>query len=303
MVNNNLIVSESLNVAGDRVIREPKEPRIMMHAAGKSQSICKPVDRHHLNLCYEPESTATYKAIPQIELVDMASDMLTMQGYNLSNWQHFTDAIQPDSDAYKNNESYAIDNKLTGRFVSVVAATHVQFPDVPEYDVLIAIMNSTSKEWRVRFGIGSQVFACDNTCLSADIVLNFKHTAGNMGRIRGSVFEAIHNVPNVAAAQSKDINNMKQVELSDDTAVNMIVNAYRSGIDGRSVLDRSRVLPTIEQWYDRDRNDGAYESRTAWSLLNAFTEDAKSRGMITRAGQTLQQHRYIANECDQLMHA
>lgn len=134
----------------------------------------------------------------------------------------------------------------------------------------VGIRNSTDKSMPIGFCCGQSVFVCDNLAFSAEMVINRKHTRFGESRFNEAIAATVSGLGQYQQAEAKRIDWLRNTEVSPDRANSLILQAYEGGIIG------ARLLPdVIQQW--RQPNHPEFKERTAWSLLNAFTEVLKDR--------------------------
>lgn len=134
----------------------------------------------------------------------------------------------------------------------------------------VGIRNSTDKSLPIGFCCGSRCFVCDNLAFSADVIVNRKHTRFGDMRFNEGIARAVQGLEQYRLTAAHAIERLQGVELSEDRANSLILQAYEQGIIG------ARLLPElISEW--RHPVTPEFRDRTAWSLLNAFTEVLKDR--------------------------
>ena len=102
------------------------------------------------------------------------------------------------------------------------------------------------------------------------MVITRKHTRFGESRFNEAIASAVAGLGQYREAEAKRIELLRTTELSADRANSLILQAFEGGILG------ARPLPdVIQQW--RQPKHPEFQERTAWSLLNAFTEVLKDR--------------------------
>jgi hypothetical protein len=134
----------------------------------------------------------------------------------------------------------------------------------------IGVRNSTDKSIPIGFCCGQSVFVCDNLGFSSEVVITRKHTRFGESRFNEAIAATVSGLGQYREAEAKRIEWLRNTELPPDRANSLILQAYEGGIIG------ARLLPdVIQQW--RQAKHPEFKERTAWSLLNAFTEVLKDR--------------------------
>ena len=134
----------------------------------------------------------------------------------------------------------------------------------------IGIRNSNDKSFPIGFCCGARTFVCDNLAFSAEIVIARKHTRFGENRYREGIANAVGTLPQFVANETQRIEAMKAHELSDDQANSLILQSAEKQVIGW------RCIPNVlREW--RAPTQEAFQPRTTYSLLNAFTEVLKDR--------------------------
>jgi len=102
------------------------------------------------------------------------------------------------------------------------------------------------------------------------MVINRKHTRFGESRFNEAIAATVSGLGQYQQAEAKRIEWLRNTELSPDRANSLILQAYEGGIIG------ARLLPdVVREW--RQPKHPEFKEKTAWSLLNAFTEVLKDR--------------------------
>jgi len=152
----------------------------------------------------------------------------------------------------------------------------------------LGFRTANNKTMSLKMVAGLRVFVCDNMALSGDtIILSRKHTSGlNLlpELFRGmDQYERQYNKlrDNVMRLQGYDMNDQLAKVLMHDVFAQQVMPV--------------RLFPEVSDVYfnrfqtSEEPKYAAFQARTAWSLLNAFTEVAKEMPLTTRikAAQTV----------------
>lgn len=141
---------------------------------------------------------------------------------------------------------------------------------VPGVGLAVGVRNSTDKSLPIGFCCGQWVFVCDNLAFSSEVVITKKHTRFGESRFNEGIANTVAGLGQYRATEARRIECFKNTELSPDRANSLILQAYEKRIIG------ARLLPkVIEEW--RQPKHAEFREKTAWSLLNAFTEVIKDR--------------------------
>lgn len=134
----------------------------------------------------------------------------------------------------------------------------------------VGVRNSIDKSFPIGFCCGERVFICDNLAFGASTVIAKKHTRFGSDRFVEHLGRTIVTLGEYREVAAQRIGRMREAELSDDRANSLILQAFERGIVN------TRLLPKVIGEYRQPRRPD-FEPRTAWSLLNAFTEVLKDR--------------------------
>ena len=141
---------------------------------------------------------------------------------------------------------------------------------LPGVGLAVGVRNSTDKSMPIGFCCGQSVFVCDNLGFSSEVVITRKHTRFGESRFNEAIATTVSGLGQYQQAEAKRIEWLRNTELPPDQANSLILQAYEGGIIG------ARLLPdVIREW--RQPKHPEFKEKTAWSLLNAFTEVLKDR--------------------------
>jgi hypothetical protein len=134
----------------------------------------------------------------------------------------------------------------------------------------VGIRNSNDQTFPISFAAGSRVFVCANLSFQAELIVSRKHTRFGGERFNQALSFAVRQLQQFREVEARRIGLMQTHELSADRADALILRAYESDVIG------ARTLPlVVKEW--RTPSHEEFAPRTAWSLLNAFTEALKPR--------------------------
>lgn len=134
----------------------------------------------------------------------------------------------------------------------------------------VGIANSTDKSISAKFCAGERVLVCSNLAFHSEIQIAAKHSTNVEKRLNERVLMAVASLrPYCTAAQAR-IEQMRGRILDRNEADSIILRAFEKRIV------KARSLPKlIEEW--REPSHEVFETRTAWSLFNCYTEILKDR--------------------------
>jgi hypothetical protein len=154
----------------------------------------------------------------------------------------------------------------------------------------VGFRNSYDKSMSAGFAIGGRVFVCDNLALAGELVVMRRHTGGIIEELRDKLILTFHQAHQTWNSLIEDRQRMQALELTDDRAHELMGRAFGQGlIAPRQFLDISR------EW--RKPRHAEFESRTLWSLYNAFTEVYKGLPVHLTMERHINLHRFTTQTC------
>ena len=195
-----------------------------------------------------PPATETWFPLAHSHVLDSAVRTLDAAGFGIESMEL---AVTPDD----------------ARFFGTL---RLKAEVVPGVGLTVGLRNSVDKSLPIGFCCGQWVVVCDNLAFSSEVVINRKHTRFGESRFSEAIANAVAGLGQYQQAEAKRIEVLRGAELSPDKANSLILQAYERGIIGTRVL-----LDVIQEW--RQPKHPEFQERTAWSLLNAFTEVLKDR--------------------------
>lgn len=123
------------------------------------------------------------------------------------------------------------------------------------------------------FVAGSRVLVCDNLAFRSDLLVARKHTRFGHTRFQEAICKAVSSLTQFKDAERLRIKRFSETAITDERAESVILRAYDQDIISHRILPR-----VIQEWRTPSFPD--FQTRTLWSLFNAFTsaltEKAKS---------------------------
>ncbi len=217
-----------------------------------------------------PQSTVTYKAVPNEELLLMLNDAAREHSLILTG-----ESLGMDCKGNRLFGTYQIENMdfFGGRA-----------------KLMMGFCNSYNKSLRIRVCFGGKVFVCSNMCFShwTDEETGIGGEAGhchttnvNKG-LWGRLKDALNTIDVFRASQDRFYTTLADRMLSQDEAYSAII---RAGKD--NVVNSTRILDVVKEWDSQDRFPDSevenenwhpeFKRRNCFNLLNAFTEVEKKR--------------------------
>jgi len=137
-----------------------------------------------------------------------------------------------------------------------------------DYGLAIGLRNSYDRSLSVGLVAGTRVFCCDNLAFSGEVSMARKHTPNVFRDLPDLIYRMLSQVSLLKVRMDEKIAGMKVQPMPPGRAHHVMVMAIRAGI-----APASRLPKILEAWDDPKHQE--FEPRTAWSLLNAFTEVLK----------------------------
>ena len=152
-----------------------------------------------------------------------------------------------------------------------------------DFQLAMGVRNSHDRSFTAGMCVGSRVFVCDNLAFSAEIVIARKHTRNILRDLDRMVAEAAGKIGAARVTQAQRIAAYKATELTDGQAHDLMVRA----IDAK-VIANATLPKVLGEW--RTVRHPEFEPRTAWSLMNGFTEVLKASNPIWLTQRTVRLH-------------
>ncbi|MEG2076047.1 MAG: DUF932 domain-containing protein [Victivallaceae bacterium] len=135
-----------------------------------------------------------------------------------------------------------------------------------EWSRCIGIRNSHDQSIAVGLAAGLCVKVCSNLMLGGSMVLKRRHTSRI--ELNGLVMEAIDELDNEFLTLENVAEDLKSLYVGDDKGRAAIVKAAEAG-----AINSCDIVPIWKEFKNPRHEEFAEPTR--WSLLNAFTENAK----------------------------
>ena len=206
------------------------------------------VERSELDAIEPPEATQTWFPLKHAQVLDRVVSTLDSAGFAV---RRQALALTPDNHRF---------------FGTLDLSTEID----DGVSLAVGIRNSTDKSLPIGFTAGNRVFVCDNLAFASEILVVRKHTRFGETRFNQAIAASVQQLHQYVDVEAKRITWMRQAEVTEDLANSLILQAYEQNIVG------ARLLPSvIREW--REPSHDEFQSRTMWSLHNAFTEVLKDR--------------------------
>jgi len=208
----------------------------------------RPVTSDELQAIEPPPPSGRWYPTAHSRVLDVSVDALQRSGFSIREAQL---AVSPDNH----------------RFFGTLQLNSEVCPGV---NLAVGLRNSTDKSFPIGFCCGEHVFVCDNLCFSSTIEVSRRHTKGGESSFITGIESAVMSLHGFQIFEAKQIQGFHAAVLESDRADAIMLRAWRKGIVG------TRLLPKlIDEWEKPSYEE--FEERTAWSLLNCYTEALKDR--------------------------
>mgnify|MGYP003638677760 FL=1 len=237
------------------------------------------VDEVAVREAVTPVATASHVPVPHGMVLDLVGNMLTHAGWAVTKREYglFKGGAQMFG-------VWAIQNGSGGH---------------PDYALALGIRNSHDKKFPISVGVGSSVFVCDNLCFSGLISLAAKHTKNVIRDLPQKTFDLFGKLEAANLLQDKRIGAYKERAISTTEVHDFLVRSVDEKVIPNSyvpqILKEIRT-PTHEEFlmpandYSMEYGNSGNERRSAWTLMNAYTERFKSTNALDLPGRTVRLH-------------
>ena len=211
---------------------------------GLTMSEGKFVGRDEIALVPTPVATASWKPVPHVEVIDAVTDVVRAH-----NWQIL-------------DEQYGLARDGQRMF----GVIRINRTSSAEWSRCIGIRNSHDRTIAVGLAAGLTVRCCSNLMFGGSMVLKRRHTSRI--ELNGLVLEAVEELETEFLTLETVAEDLKCLYVREDAARVAIVKAAEVG-----TVNSSDILPIFKEFKEPRHEE--FADPTRWSLLNAFTENAK----------------------------
>lgn len=209
-----------------------------------------------------PEPTDTWQPIPHGDLLRQVGLALTATGYRIE-----TQRYELDADGLRMFATWAIINGVASE----------------DHRLSVGIRNAHDKAFAVGVAFGTWVLVCSNLEFGADYVLGRKHTSQLLADLPGRISDLMGNLDNFRDVHERRLEAYKRTDLDNVTVHDVLIRS----VDER-VMATSYIAKVLQEW--REPQHEEFEARTAWSLLNAYTEVFKGTNTFDLSARTRRLH-------------
>jgi hypothetical protein len=207
-------------------------------------SNAKYVGRDEIALVPTPAATASWKPVPHVEVIDSVTEMIRQRDWMILDEQY---GLARDG------------QKMFG-------VIRINRSSSTEWSRCIGIRNSHDRSFAVGLTAGISVQVCSNLAFGGSMVLKRRHTSRI--ELNGLIVEAIDSLEMEFLLLENIAEDLKTGYLADDEARAVLVKAAEA-----QAINSSDILPVWKEFKEPRHEE--FAEPTQWSLLNAFTQNAK----------------------------
>lgn len=221
-----------------------------MSATGRLYNHCgaTAVTRGDLEIIPAPPSTETWYPVRHQDVLDCVDETLGSAGFEIRKYQLSVSHARQ-------------------RFFGVL---DIDSPLADGVSLSIGVRNSNDKSFPIGFCVGNRTFVCDNLAFSSEIVISKRHTRFGSDRFREGIATVVASLADYRTLEATRIEQLQSQPLPDKSAESLVLRAWEQGLIGTRLL-----RPLLQEW--RQPTYAEFDTRTAWSMLAAYTHVAKNR--------------------------
>jgi len=218
-----------------------------------------------------PASTASHVPVPHGMVLDLVARMLDHAGWAIT---------QREYGLFKGGQQmFGVWTIGNGAF------SH------EDYQLALGIRNAHDKRFPISVAVGLGVFVCDNLSFSGLISLAAKHTKNVIRDLPQKTFDLFGRLEAANLLQDKRISAYKERAVSTTEVHDFLLRSVDEKVIPNAyvpqVLEEFRI-PTHEEFLMPSNNGN--ERRSAWTLMNAYTQRFKSTNALDLPGRTVRLH-------------
>jgi hypothetical protein len=208
------------------------------------------VDREQLKQYKAPPPQGRWFPIAHADVLETVSSLLVQAGYQIR------------------SENFGVTPNGTRFFGTLDLAT----PLHAGVTLAVGVRNSVDKTLPLGFCAGSRIFVCDNLAFRSELLVAKRHTTFGANRFSEAITGAIQELQSFREVEGARIRRFQNLELTNEQADSLILRAFESELIGHRDL-----TSVLKEW--RTPSFEEFQSRTVWSLLNAFTSALRNRAV------------------------
>jgi hypothetical protein len=229
------------------------------------------VDRAKIEKAATPAASDTWVPVPHHRLLEQVESTIVGNGMSIV------------------NEAHALWGEGL-RYFGLLEVANGQTHE--DYGLVIGLRNSHDKSFPASIALGSGTFICDNLAFSGEVTIARRHTRFIERDLPRVVHTAVGRLADLRGLQDQRIAAYQETELDDQRVHDLVVRA----IDA-SVLPVTQLPNVLSEWRQPRHREFAEDGKTAWRLLNAFTESWKGRNLATLPRRSQALHGLLDAAC------
>jgi hypothetical protein len=192
-----------------------------------------------------PCSTATWRPVPHIDVIEAVTEVIKAHDWNIE------------------GEKFGLAHEGQKLF----GVMEISSSSSPEWHRCIGVRNSHDKSFAVGLSAGIVVCVCTNLAFGGTTVVKRRHTSGIV--LAELIDRAVASLEDDFLTTEAVCEDLKDAYLrDDDEARSSIVRAAELG-----VINSCDILPVYREYKQPSHEE--FREPTRWSLLNSFTEIVK----------------------------
>jgi len=159
-----------------------------------------------------------------------------------------------------------------------------------EMGMRLAFRNSYDKSMSVAFVAGTQVWICENGCISGEIQFLRKHTGSVLGELHNKIVTTIEQLEDHFLRTERHSIQMKSIGLPKIKAAELY---------GRMFMVEDIISPTQLSIVKKELNEHThkvFEEETLWSAYNHVTFALKEAHPLNYINQHVNLHKFVEAE-------
>jgi hypothetical protein len=238
---------------------------LCLHCGGRH------VDRAKIEKAATPAASDTWVPVPHHRLLEQVESTIVASGLSIVSEAH---ALWGEG----------------ARYFGLLEVANGQVHD--DYGLVIGLRNSHDKSFPASIALGNSVFICDNLAFSGEVTIARRHTRYIERDLPRVVHTAVGRLADLRGQQDQRIAAYKTKELDDQRVHDLVVRAIAA-----SVLPVTQLPTVLSEWRQPRHREFAADGKTAWRLLNAFTEGWKGRNLATLPRRSQALHGMLDAAC------
>jgi len=192
-----------------------------------------------------PSSTATWRPVPHIDVIEAVTEVIKAHNWNIE------------------GEKFG----LASEGQKLFGVMEISSSSSPDWHRCIGIRNSHDKSFAVGLSAGIAVCVCTNLAFGGTTVVKRRHTSGIV--LSELIDRAVASLEDDFLTMETVCEDLKDVYLKNDDEVrSSIVRAAELG-----VINSCDILPAFREFKSPSHEE--FKEPTRWSLMNALTETLK----------------------------